>query len=427
MLLITSIFFFQSKSNHIVYCASENPSHLVDERLELMSLIFRLADMHVHTQNVTDYQLSLADNFYQFREHPAVNFARSSFDPSYCIISTFNLFQIADGVFQLNSDLIDSHSKALEGTSIDIVFFLETFIDFLNCFYTETEFNLFFKNNYEYFLCHSERFMTQIAVQMNCEWFIEYGIYQHNMNIVLAPGISSDIYVGLASYYTDPHTYETVAYAILTTSDNYCLALHLFALVHEFVHPFADQIAYDLFWENTDFREWCIRTFANDSVITRDFRSPIEVAREYVTNAFTILYLTEHTSMSLERLLYWEYAHGYTYIQEVFSLITEHENFNFQTKTIADLSLPAYTLSDINSYIHNGNEITWRFLEFEQQLDFASILIPNCIEGAAFGSTTNDVFYVAVGSNKQLLIDLGCGVLEGFTEGIRMVHRIHID
>ena len=408
--------------NHssVGYCSDEKPSHLVDKRVELVSLVFRLAGIGYNPQESTDYQMSLSINFEHLKDHPVVIFSRHSFQ-SYIVPSgIYNVLKFDGDLIKLDTELVNTTDFAM----LDLLT-METFVDFLNCFFMESEFGQFFLDHYEYFRCHSERFISLVSDYVNYDWFLKYGLYEHNMNIILSPGLNVHV-GGLSFCFTDSDSGETVVYAILPTSSEYILRSHLSVLIHEFVHPFANYKAYNMFWGDHDFREMMIRSHtsnSNHSLIT----NPLQLAREYITHAYTILYLVENTTMSLERLLYWDYLNGKTYIQEVYSFITDHNHFNFQTKSITDLSLPTYYLSDIESYTFNDQLIIWQFLVLCYHVDFSSFLIPNSIEGAIFGSAINDAFYVQVEGKKQLVIDLGCGIPEGFSEGVRMVYRINLN
>ena len=419
-MFLTALFFQQNNASNPNTLSFEN-THLMDERLELVALVFRLAGKTFYTSELTNYQQSLVEHFYQFKDHPAVTF--SSIFPDDEIATGISMYLIRKGdTFLLNTCIAESRN--LSSSSI---FKYETFVDFLNCFYKESNFQEFFYNQYEYFVSHSEHFINEVYRHVNHDWFIDYGVHPQNMNVILSPSMNPELIGGFSFHFTNQSTNEKTVYAIVPTHLSYLKAHHLPILIHEYVHPFADEIAYEWFWSNCKFRDWSVETFNNMTDLAL-LRSPLIIAKEYLTQAYTILYLVENTNMSLSRLLYINrFLLGLTYIQEVFTMITQHEYIELRQPTLDDLELPKYTLSDVNTYIHNGNEITWQFLNFNQLVDFTSILIPNCIEGAAFGSTTNDVFYIHVGNNKQLIIDLGCGVLEGFTEGIRMVHRFHID
>ena len=421
LLLACTLLILLLNHNSIGYCSDDKPTHLVDKRVELVSLVFRLAGVGVEPREITDYQMALSNNFEHLRDHPVVTFSRHMFYPSGGPVLITNLLKFDKGMISLNARLLDSPCFAV----LDL-FTMETFVDFLNCFYVESEFGQFFLDHYEYFRCHSERFISLVYDYLNYNWFLEYGLYEHNMNIILSPGLNADV-DGLSTYFVDPDSGETIVYAIISTSDEYTLWGHLGLLIHEFVHSFADHIAYNWFWENNDFRELMIRTFANNSY-HHLYMNPLQLAKEYVTEAFTILYLVENTTMSLERLLYWRYLNGKTYIQEIYSMVTKHNHIIFPNiLTKSDLNLPEYTLSDVTSYIINENhEITVQFLFFEQQLDFTSYLIPNWTVRDQFGSTTNDIFYLYSDGSRILIIDLGCGIQEGFSYGQRLAFWIDV-
>ena len=52
-------------------------TNMVDERFELVSLVFRLAEHQEYSEEVTDYQKEISETFTDFSKHPIVSFTKT--------------------------------------------------------------------------------------------------------------------------------------------------------------------------------------------------------------------------------------------------------------------------------------------------------------------------------------------------------------
>jgi len=374
-------------------------SGFVDERFELISLIFRLAGRPEHSNTFTPYQQKLSDTFSEFSRHDAVIHARGwglGFDAvlrfAVHMEWTENGFVLID-----TNDFLINHSSGSWNKER-----AEVFIELVNDFYLATGFATFFRDNIPYFLEHSERFRYQLYDNLNKDWFYSHGISPDVMRAVISPATSQNGYASLI-HGADGNALALYG-AIAGTADDYSGWMSF--LVHEFVHGFANAIAAEWYEKHEFFRQ-----FVNDSVdlVRMPFYSTgLIMANEYVTRAYTILYMVENEGMNPIFLLLNEKAQGFPNIVYVYFMITGEYLQTWRTN-IKELVLGAdYEIDEEEfSFPLPTGVIRWHFINiFDTELDLSQFSHSDI--GNIFGTTLGDVMYVTRGDGSRFLyIDIG--------------------
>jgi hypothetical protein len=292
--------------------AASHPVNVVYEQIELISLAFRLADFPVFNSEHTEYQRSLLPAFREFAGHPIV--ARTveisgaiGFDAPISfgvhLEKVDGWFQFVDGARIWEYDTRWTQEMATE------------YLMLLNDFYAATNFGAFFEENMPYFEWHSRRLYDELISKINFDWFDQFGFVQDTMRIIIRPS-------GTHGHF-GPTFLDTINYAVMAQRAYYGDLLSTTA--HEFAHSFANPIAEAWYEEDEEFRN-LIRGAA--STVTRHnpwYSQTLTVAREYVTRAYTVLYLFENHDQDLLGLLMAEFNQGFFNIETVYAMITEHE------------------------------------------------------------------------------------------------------
>ena len=400
-----------------VHYRVEGPRNFVDIRYELVSLIFRLAGSQEFGCMNTDYQRSLAEEFNVFRNHPAINYARRlrwshgvGFDAVFSMAIHLERYENGFALKDNIDMLVVQHGGFARWTAERAALFVE----YLNDFYTYTNFADFFDAHLEYYMEHSLRFYEAVYSQVNFEWFRQHGLSPYHMRVMLTPsmnmgGFGPSRFCNVAGL--------LVAYAGMPAAELYIDWYHQF-LVHEFSHSFANPIAYVWYEENEDFRRW-----SRDTVDTQrmpHYPTGRIIAGEYVTRAFEILYMIENRDGNLLHLLLQQVAHGFPYIEHVFAMITDHE-IMLEGLTIGSILGVQYVKGEEYYFeFPDGRIVTWRFLDLlGYELDVDNFLFANI--GNVIPSQTGDVIYHSWGGDTSyLMIDIGCALALGWGEGFRM-------
>jgi len=386
--------------------------NLVDERFELVSVIFRLAGNPEYSDENTAYQREVRSAFYEFRSHPAVTYTTQNLQFGYSDVFNMAIHMEKAGD---SFHLVENHDFLIEQQG-GYTSWTETkaarFVELLNDFYADTNFAEFFKKNTELYEEHSKRFEDDVLSQIDFEWFRQYGIDPDNMKTVLSPSSSRANYGGWV-YGDTPK--DTLVYAALSVTDSFAGALSI--VIHEFSHAIGNPLADVWYNENPAFRHW---SFTSVDIERYPFYPNGRImAREYVTRAYVILYLAENTETDLMQLFLNEIGMGFPYIQNVYAMITDHEIVEYVGDIGAILGIDDYIIGDERSVRIDGHIIKWYFIDLlghELSLeDFTSSQVGN-----AFGSQTGDVLYVIVDGSDFLFIDLGSARDHGWSAQHRL-------
>ena len=292
----------------------------VYEQVELISLVFRLADPNIHwvfSDEDTDYQRSLEPTFREFASHPIIERTREltqtrgiSFDAP----MTFAIhLEKVNGQFQFVDD-----ARIWELDDRWTPEIANEYLVLLNDFYVVSNFNSFFVENTPYFERHSQRLHDELMGKINFDWFYQFGFEPDTMRTIIRPS-------GTRGHF-GPTFLGTINYAIISQRalpDDYGDLLQI--TIHEFAHSFANPIAEAWYEEDEVFRN-LMRNAESTVVRSHPFyANSMIVAREYVTRAFEILYLIENHDEDLLSLLLEQYNIGFRNIETVYAMITEHE------------------------------------------------------------------------------------------------------
>ena len=158
----------------------------VDERTELLSIIFRLADAKEYmNDNIPSYAKEIDKYFAPFKEHEAIRFAkkiRSEQGVSYdAVMSIAIALEITDSIRlrpNLSTSCIDERWGLESATK---------FIKLLNQFYFDSKFKEFFFKNSALYQIAEDRF-SEVLKDIDFNWFEKfYGLKPNgNFNLILS-------------------------------------------------------------------------------------------------------------------------------------------------------------------------------------------------------------------------------------------------
>ena len=314
--------------------------NLVDERYELLALVFRLAEQQVPAEladrfapsmtfsaDNTEYMQLLNSTFGAFYNHPVVNYILYLWKNSYYPMSN-DVFSMAIHLEKMGEEfvLLDDISEMIMPEFLGFNTWTEEnapeFVNLLNDFYRDTNFSDFFQQHTAFYQEISAPFAEQIVNNLNLEWFRQFGANPDNLRIMLSP---SKDWLNLAAVRYDASTNERYVYAgliVMPLNDS-----TLSILVHEIAHSFSNEIAENWYAENEEFRGWVHNTFLNNQelMFSKGYGVEIIIAFEYVTRAHQILYMVENTNSSLWFLLAEQrFSNGFRHIEYVYAMITDH-------------------------------------------------------------------------------------------------------
>ncbi len=129
----------------------DDPDNMVDERFELLSLVFRLAGSEEYGDDFTEYQQKLVSEFEGFKEHKAVKYAAklplgydAVFRYSVHIYKRDSEFVLIDDIESLVDDGRWTKKSAAE------------FLPLLGEFYADSDFAAFYQSNLEFYKAETQ-------------------------------------------------------------------------------------------------------------------------------------------------------------------------------------------------------------------------------------------------------------------------------
>ena len=287
---------------------------MVDERFELLSLVFRLAGNPNYVAKKTKYQKELAKTFAGYKEHPAVVCVRGFFNEcgqafhfAMHLAKEGDSFRLIPAISPVEVSLAAQYPNAVW------LFNRETanaFLPLLNDFYRDTNFGAFFRAHAAFYEKATARFVKKLYGRVDLEWFRQYE----------DPALLRCVFNPSASYgnYGMPADGKACA--------GICLNGTLGTIVHEYCHPFANPLAEKWYEQDAAFKKLCDGSTGKKSIKAGYSTNGLTMACEYVTRAYTILYHVQH-GRRLAPLLRAEKAIAFPYIEEVYAMITEQNNF----------------------------------------------------------------------------------------------------
>ena len=312
--------------------------HLVDERYELVSLIFRLAGHEMYQGKKIRYQRKLNRVFDYLKNHKAVEYAKTNLqNMSGDIIWFFaihlakvdNKFIAIDNMKHMLNEMqrmksIFHELSEMQKMPLWIKENTAEFIKLVNDFYVDSKFMNFFPANKKYYHKHSSRFMRYVLDGISYEWFKQFGLEPNRMKIVLSPSMPQ-IYA-FGGYEFQENKKKRAIYALLPCQiPPFHYEIYRATVVHEFSHAFTNDIAETLYNENDTFRKWCDET-VNPERLPQYAAHGLTMACECITRAYTILYFVENEnkdSSYITKSFSQEKNNGFPYIEQVYALITK--------------------------------------------------------------------------------------------------------
>lgn len=222
----------------------ERPMPYIDERNELMNVVFRLAGIPDYQYGVVKPYTEAVDHYFApYKEHELIGYTRqlwNQYHVSHDAVAKYAvMLHIDNGKIAFIKDGIPEFGPRWQGDVPGI------FLEKLNNFYTESGFHRFFRNNTRLYNIAVERY-NKGYVDTDFKWFDNYfGQKPGDKDFkVILNLLEKDWSYGPKVTFAN-HSKET-AYAIVGMSDADSLGLPIFdewsyhVVIHELIHSYAN-------------------------------------------------------------------------------------------------------------------------------------------------------------------------------------------
>ncbi|HOZ14340.1 MAG TPA: DUF4932 domain-containing protein [Tenuifilaceae bacterium] len=169
------LFLILTTTTYLTYSQNNKLTPVVDERTELLGIVFRLAEADEYINNtLPSYSKEINEYFANFKNHNVVKFAeklRAKRGVSYNAVMSMAInIEITDSIRFLPNASIDNLDSRW-GTKN-----AKTFLIYLNQFYRESNFHQFFQNHSAIYSIATENF-NHLLKELDTRWFEDfYGV-----------------------------------------------------------------------------------------------------------------------------------------------------------------------------------------------------------------------------------------------------------
>lgn len=264
-----------------------------DERIELTSVVFRLAGVPEYNDGeVTSYNTTIDEYFEDYKDHALFEYIRKLRNEDrlgYASVAASAFYiTIQDGTVTIDPtrESSDLSGKGQQWAS-DKKF--RKYVRLLNSFYQESNFAQFYDLQTQTYNEQIEK-AGSLFNNINGEWFADF----YGVDFV-APKAYIALGNGRHNYFiNDDGNYSIV----LGAKKYYLIDTHLPVIIHEICHKYSNPIADAIYGDIYDSFE----TFLSDEYITTKlanigYRDPKTIAMEWFTNLCTVMYLQDNVPL----------------------------------------------------------------------------------------------------------------------------------
>lgn len=299
----------------------------VDERCELLSTVFRLAEAKEYvTHEIPIYVDSLDKYFEPYKDHEIVEYTktfRENFGVGYdAPMSLAVHLQIVGGKISLIPNVKENSLDSR--WNID---YLPRFIELLNDFYTITKFHDFFVRQSE-FVEKVEQTGTEYFSKIDMEWYGKFfgEVPEGNFNLVISLSNGNNNYGPKVEYLDGKEDLYSITICAADSlnnpffGDRWALPL----IIHEFCHSFCNH----LIFENYDKMKKKADEFykIKQDVFNRQaYGNSQTMLCEILVRASVIKYMADHYPTNPEKYFSNEKSNGFIWIEELYNSLLNYE------------------------------------------------------------------------------------------------------
>jgi len=356
-------------------CQSIELSANVDERTELLSIIFRLAGAKEYSEGkLPDYNKRIEEHFDNYRNHEVIKLAQKLKKSNGISYDAVMSLAIHLEIFDSNIKLKEEYSeKSLDErwTKDDA----ERFVVSLNDFYIESNFRHFFDSNLDLYNLSINRFYN-VLNQINFTWFENFFGVEPDENYSIIVNLSN----GWANY--GPKTIDINGsekrYAIIGAGKVDSLGKPIFSnkiiptIVHEFCHSFCNHLIDEKAKEFNNSGK-IIFSEVQNQMQKQAYGNHLTMLYEYLVRASVIKYIenVDTNKLSLNESIAIELSKGFYFINHLVEHLSAYESNRNKYESLESFMPEIITLFD--SIANNYNSFYNTFFTNCPRIEYTSI------------------------------------------------------
>ncbi len=352
-LIVVSLFAIATTAN-----AQSITKPRVDERMELMSTVFRLAEASEFSQKTNPLYLQKLEKWFApYKKHKVVEYTkllRNDYGVAYDAVPKLAvMLKINKGKVSLDKEiLLENLDYRWHRDS------LPKYIEYLNDFYKKSKFQKFFESNSSYYQEVANRFQTNVLDKMNFQWFSSFfgENYLKNTEFRVVISVLSQYgnYGARAKYYDGKQYFYSInAIGGRYDEDNLPIFNQYLGgvVAHEFCHSFCNPLI-DKYYEELKEQAEKFYNPYEKLMIKQSYGSPLIYLYEIFVRAcethFSVDQTTEEdykkhqtTAEEYKEHIWWksmqyEKNNGFLWIDSLYSALDEYKNNRTKYKNIGE-------------------------------------------------------------------------------------------
>jgi hypothetical protein len=317
----------------------------VDERVELMSIVFRLAEAKEYVKNNVPLYTNEIDRYFEkYKNLPLIEYTktlRDEYGVAYDAVAQFSIFlEIKNKKIKFRQD-IDLQKLDTRWNRDSI----PKYIVLLNDFYKKTKFNNFFIKNEQIRKIAAENFAKEVTDKTDFDWFENFFGFlpAHKFQIIISLANGSSNYGPKIVYNDDTEKFYAIIGSWQVDKNGFPIYKESMGvsvsstLIHEICHSFCNPLIYEyldeLLPKATVFNE-----LSKEKMQNMAYGDPKTFIGEILARACAIQYQIEHYNNRYEetRAVATEVCSGFLYIPNLLSAFKIYKDDRINYKTLRD-------------------------------------------------------------------------------------------
>ena len=301
----------------------------VDERTELVSIVFRLAGAKEYVaDNLKDYMNDIDTYFAAHKNHKVIKLAqnlRSQYGVSYdAVMSMATHIEIVNQKIKIKGN-IKQGSIERRWTEDNII----KFVKLLNQFYKESKFPIFFEQHQDLYQKATSNF-NKILENVDFGWFVNFYGEQNknNFSLIISLVNGPSNYGSTVSYTNKPEDIYAIigTWASNESGEPIYPAQVIGTVIHEFSHSFCNGLIEE-FYTQLEEQGKAFFAFVKEKMTRQAYGTSKTMLYEILVRACVIKYYesVENNPSNVKKHISRELSNGFLWIEELVNSLSVYE------------------------------------------------------------------------------------------------------
>lgn len=311
----------------------------VDERVELLSIVFRLAGAKEYSRTkIIEYSYAIDNYFSQYKNDELIRFTkhvRQKNDIGYdAVMNLAVMIDIDNGRIRLNSTI---QKECMDRRWGD---YYETFITLLDSFYRRTNFHKFYNDNEKLYSIVEERF-EEVTKEIDIDWLENFFGEEKNsyMLYIMLASTGGNYGPGIKFQNGEEYVYSIISPTTIDSSGipTFSTSYYKRIIIHELCHSFCNHLVDKYSLETTEATARIYKS-VKEKMRIQAYGAALTMEYETLVRASVIRYELNHSSDPniKGKLILYEKSKGFIIVEPIVNILDKYETDSIQYKSLND-------------------------------------------------------------------------------------------